>query len=130
VTASARQPLRYFRFWLAMGWLLVILSVIVSLVPNLPTFTVPYSDKIFHAGTYFLLMTWFSGIFLPSRYWAIALSLVAMGLATEFLQTVFPYRFFDPWDLAANVAGVATAWLFALAGLNSWCRVVEYKIGR
>ncbi|MCH6573521.1 MAG: VanZ family protein [Proteobacteria bacterium] len=114
------------RFWLGGGWLLVLVAMVMSVLPGLPTFTVLYSDKIFHAITYFVLMIWFSGIYLPSRYWSIALAL--LGVALEFFQTLFPDRFFDSWDIAANVTGVAIAWLVAVKGMGNWCQLIERRI--
>ena len=128
MTAAGAQQLRYMRFWLGGGWLLVFVAMVMSVLPGLPTFTVLYSDKIFHATTYFILMGWFSGIYLPSRFWLIALALALLGVALEFLQTLFPYRFFDSWDIAANIAGVAIAWLLAANGMGNWCQLMERRI--
>ena len=129
MTAAGRQQLKYIRFWLGGGWLLVFTAMVMSVLPGLPTFTVQYSDKIFHATTYFVLMAWFSGIYLRSRFWLIALALALLGVALEFLQTLFPYRFFDRWDIAANVSGVAIAWLVAVRGMSDWCQMIERRIG-
>ncbi len=127
ITTGERQ-LKYLRYWLAGGWLLVLLAIAMSVVPGLPTFTVQYSDKIFHAASYFILMAWFAGIYLRSRYWLIALALAVLGIGLEFGQTLFPYRFFDPWDIAANITGVAIAWLLALNGMSNWCQLLEQRI--
>jgi VanZ family protein len=128
VIATGERRLKYLRFWLAGGWLLVFLSIVMSVLPGLPTFTVPYSDKVFHATSYFVLMAWFAGIYLRSRYWLIALALAVLGIGLEFGQTLFPYRFFDPWDIAANITGVAIAWLLALSGMSNWCQLLEQRI--
>jgi len=128
VTAAGGKQLKYMRFWLGGGWLLVFVAMITSVLPGMPIFTVQYSDKIFHATTYFILMGWFSGIYLPSRFWLIALAFALLGVALEFLQTLFPYRFFDPWDIAANISGVAIAWLVAVAGMSNWCQLIERRI--
>ncbi|MCZ6879498.1 MAG: VanZ family protein [Gammaproteobacteria bacterium] len=130
MTAAGAQQLKYMRFWLGGGWLLVLVAMVMSVLPGLPTFTVLYSDKIFHAITYFVLMIWFSGIYLPSRYWSIALALALLGVALEFFQTLFPYRFFDSWDIAANMTGVAIAWLVAVKGMGNWCQLIERRITR
>ena len=128
MTAAGAQQLKYMRFWLGGGWLLVLVAMVMSVLPGLPTFPVLYSDKIFHASTYFVLMIWFSGIYLPSRYWSIALALALLGVALEFFQTLFPYRFFDSWDIAANMTGVAIAWLVAVKGRGNWCQLIERRI--
>ena len=128
MTAAGAQQLKYMRFWLGGGWLLVFVAMVMSVLPGLPTFTVLYSDKVFHASTYFILMSWFSGIYLPSRFWLIALALALLGVALEFFQTLFPYRFFDPWDIAANITGVAIAWLVAVKGMGNWCQLIERRI--
>lgn len=126
--ATGERRLKYLRFWLAGGWLLVFLSIVMSVLPGLPTFTVPYSDKVFHATSYFVLMAWFTGIYLPARYWLIALALVLLGIGLEFGQTLFPYRFFDTWDIAANITGVAIAWLLARSGMSNWCQLIEQRM--
>jgi len=128
VIATGERRLKYLRFWLAGGWLLVFVAIAMSVLPGLPTFTVQYSDKIFHAASYFILMAWFAGIYLPARYWLIALALALLGIGLEFGQTLFPYRFFDVWDIAANVTGVAIAWLLALGGMSNWCQSIEQRI--
>ncbi len=128
MTAGGGRQLKYMRFWLGGGWLLVVVATVMSVLPGLPTFTVQYSDKIFHAMTYFILMAWFSGVYLPSRFWLIALALALLGVALEFLQTLFPYRFFDSWDIAANISGVAIAWLIAMRGMSNWCQLIERRI--
>lgn len=122
------RDLDYYQWWRAGGWILVVVSVGVSVTPGLPTFTVPYSDKIFHALTYFVLMIWFAGIYRDRWYWLLALGLAMMGVAIEFIQTTVPYRFFDSYDLLANVIGIALGWALALLGLNRWCQIAEGKL--
>ena len=119
------RELAYYQWWRAGGWVLIIVSIGVSMTPGLPVFSVPYSDKFFHALTYLVLMVWFAGIYRNRWYWILALGLAAMGIAIEFLQTTVPYRFFDNYDLLANVAGIAVGWALALLGLNRWCQFAE-----
>ena len=118
-------PLKYPKFWLASGWLLVVLSIAGSLFPVDPDAPVFQFDKLVHAATYALLMIWFAGIYRPGRYAIIAFLLVLLGLALEGVQALLPLRFFDVADLVANMSGVAVGLILALLLLKGWCQQFE-----
>lgn len=122
------RDLVYFKRWRLGGWILVAMSLAVSLTPSLPTFTVQYSDKVFHALTYFILMFWFAGIYRDRIFWLLALAFALMGVAVEFIQTTVPYRFFDRYDLLANVVGILIAWFLASLGMKNWCEGLEARL--
>jgi len=118
-------PLRYPWLWLTFGWLLVAGVCVGSLVPGteLPRFLLP--DKLVHAGSYFLLMIWFSGLYQRKRHLAIAVALVALGLGLDLLQYLVATRNFDMFDVLANGAGVLTGLVLAWLALAGWCQRVE-----
>ncbi len=118
-------PLKYPKFWLASGWLLVVLAIVGSIVQLDPDSTVFRFDKLIHAATYALLMIWFAGIYRPGRYAIIAILLVLLGLALEGVQALLPLRFFDVADLVADMSGVAVGLILALLLLKGWCQQFE-----
>jgi VanZ family protein len=123
-------PLKYPKFWLTAGWLLVALSIVGSVLPVDPAAPVFQFDKLVHAGTYALLMIWFAGIYRPGRYTIIAICLVLLGLVLEGVQALLPLRFFDVADLVANMSGVAAGLVLTLLLLKGWCQRVEAWITR
>ena len=118
-------PLKYPKFWLATGWLLVALSIAGSVLPVEPDAPVFRFDKLVHGATYMLLMIWFAGIYRPGRYAIIASCLVLLGLALEGVQALLPLRFFDVADLVANISGVVAGLILALLVLKGWCQRFE-----
>jgi VanZ family protein len=126
-----RTHLRYPRVWLVVGWSLVILAVLGSLLPakNLPP--VPTSDKLQHFVGYAVLALWFAGIYPRSRYPLIAGGLFLLGIGIEFAQSVMGLgRQADPLDVLANATGIAFGLAAALLGLGSWAAHVERLIIR
>ncbi|HED15207.1 MAG TPA: VanZ family protein [Gammaproteobacteria bacterium] len=108
--------LRYRRLWLATGWLMVLIVLILSLMPRPPQpLNFGGADKVEHVLAYFILMGWFAQIYheARTRLW-IAIGLIAMGIAIEILQPILAPRFFEWWDMLADTIGVLLAW--ALAG--------------
>ena len=97
--------------WHVLGWSLVLAVSTGSLVPGTVVTGAPFSDKIVHAFSYFVLMVWFAGLYTKQKHLLIALTLLVLGVVLEFVQARLPYRFFDPLDLLANFAGI-------LAGLT------------
>ena len=119
-------PLRFPRLWLAVGWSLVVLALVVCLVPNGVPGTAGLNDKFMHATGYLGLTLWFTGIYPRARYLVIALSLFAMGIAVEILQGVMHAgRNADPRDVAANALGVVLGISLALSFLGGWMQRIE-----
>jgi len=114
------------RIWLVIGWLLITLIVVGSLLPHVPTFGVGVSDKVQHFGGYFLLMSWFSGLYERRQHWILALVFFLMGCAIEILQGTFTdTRDMDVRDALANGTGILAAFILARVGLANWTRRVE-----
>lgn len=118
-------PLRFPWLWLLLGWTLVAGVCVASLVPSYDLPRLGVSDKIEHATTYFLLMTWFSGLYPRSRLGWVALGVFALGAALDVLQLGTATREFDLLDITANGVGVVLAWLLAYTLLGGWCRRME-----
>jgi VanZ family protein len=121
-------PLRLAWLWSALGWALVAAVVIGSLVPGEVVAAAHVSDKIMHAGAYGTLMVWFSGFYRRAAYPAIAVVLIALGLALDLLQMLTPTRVFDLYDVLMNSAGVVVGLILALLLLGGWCQRVEQRL--
>ena len=121
-------PLRFLKLWSALGWLLVALVVIGSLVPGQEIEAVHVSDKAMHAGAYFVLMVWFAGFYRHAAYPVIAAVLIALGLALDLLQLLTDTRQFDWYDVAMNSAGVILGFVLSTVLLGGWCLRVERRL--
>lgn len=119
--------LRHPRVWLAVGWLLVILAFIGSIVPlrDLPKAPLP-SDKVQHVAAYALLALWFAGIYPRSRYLVIGIGLFVMGIFIEWAQGAMQLgRQSDLRDVVANSIGIVAGLTLALIWLGGWAQRVE-----
>jgi len=71
-------------------------------------------DKFAHLLAYAVVTLWFVQIYGSSRSRVvIALGLVLLGVALEFLQGLSGYRSLEIADMAANATGVALGWATA-----------------
>ena len=130
VPTLPKSGLSYPNLWLAIGGALVLLLLYGSLAPAKALPALGGSDKFWHAGTYFVVMAYFSQIYAPWRKRLfIAVSLIALGVTIEFIQ---PYvnRQFDWFDALANSLGVLAAFLMSLSPLGSKLRHVDRHLTR
>jgi VanZ family protein len=119
--------LRHPRVWLAIGWLLIVLAVIASIMPvqHLPK-PPGVTDKMEHVAAYALLALWFAGIYPRSRYVVIGIGLFVMGIAVEWAQGAMPFgRQSDLRDVVANSIGIVAGLMLALIWLGGWAQRVE-----
>jgi len=118
--------------WLALGWLWVATIFYLSLMPQPPQPVDFWNvDKLEHALAYCLLMLWFCQVYrqrVPRM--VLALLLVAMGIAIEFLQGETGYRTFDYADMLANSTGVIVGWVWARTGVGRVFACLEYHAAR
>ena len=121
-------PLRFPKVWSALGWLLIAAVVVGSLLPSQAVQAVNLSDKVMHAGAYFVLMVWFAGFYRRGLYPLLAAVLLALGTALDLLQLLTPTRSFDWADVAMNAAGVGGGWVSSLLLLGGWCQHVERRL--
>jgi hypothetical protein len=123
------RSLKFLKWWLLTGWLLVALVISLSLTPppsDLPGF--PGVDKLTHLAAYGMLTLWFGFIYLRGpRYVRLSLGLIIMGGVLELIQGILGHRSMDHYDMLANASGVAIGWLLAqtrlggaLAGFEAW----------
>ena len=120
-------PLRFPKLWSALGWLLVVGVVVGSLLPG-GAMPGAIDDKVLHAGTYAFLMLWFSGLYRRGLYAAIAVALLALGIALDMLQGLTRTRSFDWEDIAANLAGIVVGCTLAFALVGGWCQRIERRL--
>lgn len=130
VTSPPSSGLAYQRLWLAIGASLILLLLYGSLAPAKALPPLGGSDKFWHAGTYFVVMAYFSQIYAPLQArLLIAVALISLGVSIEFIQ---PYvnRQFDWFDALANSVGVAAAFLLSLSPLGSTLRNIDSRLKR
>ena len=121
------RPLRYFRLWAAIGWVLVSSVVYLSLGPI--TLEGPedigLSDKAGHLVAYCVLMLWFGELYARRRRFIFALGFVVMGLMLELLQGAISYRSFEVMDILANATGVALGLTLGAKLFSGWLHRAE-----
>lgn len=118
--------LRYRNLWLAASVVLVAIVVWGSLQTSVHLDGPHGFDKVEHFSTYAVLAIWFTGLIRRERYWLVATSLLALGLAMEFGQYLMHAgRDGDPFDMAANTAGVAAGLMLAWLLTGGWATKVE-----
>ena len=124
--------LRFPNLWLAVGYLLVMLVVVVSLMPHPPhIMQLRGHDKLGHFAAYVSLTFWFGQIYARARIrWTIALAFVVLGISLEYLQLASGYRTFEVADMGANAAGVLCALLLTQTPLSRCLALVERSLLR
>lgn len=118
-------PLRFPWLWWGLGWLLVAGVAVGSLLPGRSVPSVSFGDKVLHAGSYCLLMVWFSGLYRRERHVLIAVLLGVLGLGLDWAQGMTRTRSFEWADVAANAAGILVGLLLARLVVGGWCDRIE-----
>ena len=90
--------------------------------------TVSISDKVLHAGSYFLLMTWFAGLYGRRHHALIAAVLLGLGIGLDIAQGGTATRMFDPRDILANALGIFFGLALSLWLLAGWCQRLERRL--
>lgn len=124
--------LKYHRLWVAVGWVLVILVVYLSLARNPPSpLTFENSDKFEHAFSYAILSFWLCQIYQSARSrLLVIIALVGMGVGLEYVQGWTGYRTFDVMDMLADSVGVLLGWLLVLTPLGCLLASFENRVAR
>jgi VanZ family protein len=108
----ATPPYRFRKFWVALGWLLVLAIVYLSVAPNPPQIDVEQGDKFGHVIAYGVLMLWFAQLYPRTGVrMAYAAGFMLLGVALEFVQRMTGYRSFEYADMIADAGGVLLGWL-------------------
>lgn len=124
------KQLKYLKFWLILGWGMVVLVAILSLIPS-PQVLGPLttSDILIHLLAYSTLMLWFGCIYLSGRkYLLLGLILILIGVILELLQGMTSYRCFEYKDMIVNGFGVLLGWLLSMTRISSFLIFVEQRI--
>jgi VanZ family protein len=109
------SPLLLRRVWQGVGWFGIVLLLYLSLTPQPPEIPVDQGDKIGHSLAYTMLMFWWAQLRVTTgERRRLAASLIALGIAIEYVQGWTGWRSFDYFDMLADVAGVAIGWLLAV----------------
>lgn len=117
MVTKATPDLKFRFVWLVIGYALITLVFYLSLTsqPIDVKLGLPFADKFFHAFAYFVLMAWFAQIYHDKfQRYMIALGLIAIGVALEFLQGFDPARMSEFADMVANTTGVVLAFYLTL----------------
>jgi VanZ family protein len=100
--------------WRWIGWLGIVITLALSLMPPVLDEHVGHTDKIVHLVGYALLTFWWAQLVTRQR-WKLALAAVIFGIVIELLQGFTPDRQPDVLDALANTCGVLLGWLIARA---------------
>ncbi|MDP3584007.1 MAG: VanZ family protein [Thiobacillus sp.] len=98
--------------WRVLGWLGIVLTLVVSLMPPALDSSSGHADKIVHLTGYAVLTFWWAQLVIRQR-WKLAIAVVLFGAAIELLQGLTPARQPDLLDALANSGGVLLGWLVA-----------------
>jgi len=121
-------PLRFPKLWIAFAWLLTAGVIVGSLLPAEVVSAIPVRDKVMHAGSYFVLMVAFAGLYRRGLYPIVAVALLALGLGLDLSQLLTETRSFDWHDVGMNCAGVAIGFVLSWWLLGGWCQRVEQRL--
>ena len=105
------------RVWWVFGWLSLIITLVVSLMPSPFNEGGAHTDKIVHLAGYGVLMFWWAQLILQKR-WRLAIAVVLFGMFIEWLQGFTPTRQTDALDVLANSTGMLLGWLAARLSPN------------
>jgi len=119
--------LRAIFFWEALGCLMLLAVIVLSLVQIDQPLEVPGADKFEHAIAYGVLMYWW-GMVQPDRLSRWVLFLPALGLILELAQLRMPGRFMEWRDVIANLAGVMLAYLLLRTRARSLLGWIDHKL--
>jgi len=126
--SAKSQPLRWFKWWLALGWLLVAAVIYLSLTPHPIEIDIAQGDKLGHILAYMTLMAWFAQLYRRGLHGWWGLGFVALGVALEYAQGWTGYRTFDFYDMLADGTGVAAGWLLGGTPLARMLSGIERHI--
>jgi VanZ family protein len=106
----ARKNLRWFKLWSAIGWLIIATVIYLSLTPDPIEIDMEQGDKLGHMLAYFVMMIWFSQLYLRRMHAWLASGFIVLGVALEYVQGWSGYRDFEYMDMLADAIGVSLAW--------------------
>jgi VanZ family protein len=126
------QPeLRFRRWWLSVGVLLVLAITVVCLLPSRDLPKLNLWDKAEHAIAFGALAFWFGSIVVrPDLPW-VGIAVVAFGGLIELAQGALGGGRDAEWgDVAADAVGVALGLALALTPLGRWASWFEAQVAK
>lgn len=111
--SDAQTELRWPGAWRAIGWLILVVVVVGSLIPLRQRGVVFGFDKLEHFIGYALLMYWFAALHAAKHRAWFAAGFIGLGAALELAQGATGWRSADALDLAADAVGVGAGWYAA-----------------
>jgi VanZ family protein len=114
------RELPHLRWWLLLGRLWLLATVVICLVP-MPRSPIPIegSDKLEHALGWLLITLWYAQLTRTRQaLLARACGFVALGAAIELAQSLTTWRSADAADLLANLVGVILGVALGLSPLG------------
>jgi hypothetical protein len=120
------QHLKYRRFWIACGFGLVLLIIVLSLTPEAPDLGHMNDIKANHLLAYGWTMFWFAQV--ARRYSSrigIGLGLLALGIALEYVQGMTGYRTFHYSDMWTDALGVFLGFILSLGPMSRGLAMLE-----
>ncbi len=121
-------PLRFPRLWAAVAWFGVALGIGLTVLPA-GSVPVAVGGPSQHLTGYFILTSWFAGIYPRARYPLIGVAIFLFGCSMECLQFLSPTRHPRVADALVNGVAIGVAIAAAYAGLGGWAVRVEKLLG-
>ena len=121
-------PLHFRRCWGAVAWLGVGCAIFLTVLPA-GTVPVHVGGAPQHLAGYFVLTSWFLGIYPRARYPLIGIGCFLFGGAMELTQLLSPTRHPALADALTNGVAILAAVALAYAGLGGWAVRVERQLG-
>jgi len=106
------NKLRFYNIWMTLGIVYTISIMVVSFLPLTGMETISHIDIVVHFIIYFIHA--FSFLQISKRIKIIVILGVILGISIEILQPIISTRFFDYFDILANILGSFTGGLLAL----------------
>lgn len=117
--------------WRLLAWGMALAILVGSLLPSMPGPALKFSDKLQHFLAYVALALVFAAAFSRRHWLGIALGLAMFGAAIELLQWWLPGQRSAEWgDMAANLGGIVTGLVAALAVPHAWRAHLDRLLGR
>lgn len=125
------RSLRLKRYYLVIGWGMVLAVTYLSLMPRPPKGPdIPHADKYLHLVAYFVMTFWFGMVYARGAAHFVAfVGLTMFGVVIESGQGFLGFRSFDVMDMAANGAGAFIGWLLALTPASNLLEAFEAGTG-
>ncbi len=118
------------RAWALLGYILIVLTIVVSLRPLPVDLATGGLDKLAHFLTYATLTLWFLQLAAAGRFGRIAMRFLVLGILIELAQGQTEYRYFSLADIAANGVGILAALVAGRAGMSSFLTWLEAVVAR